>query len=347
MKFLYFGDLHINGKEDRADLYMQVLRDVFFEAVESKVDYILFGGDFFDNATQNKNRLVCKAIEVFSGLISASKSLKGFIAITGNHDHVGDYSLASPCDSLLHSFRNINEEKVHIIQPKLTDGDFTGYRKEIKTDKGQVISIYGLPFFRKKKAYEEAFCLLLEKAHQEKSECRILLIHQTPKGAMPEFVPHDIDPNDERYGIFDMVFCGHIHKQRKYLPNFLQAGCPIQHSFSDVGEKTSAWLYDTKDKTLLFVPLGDYPKHYYVPDGEETQAGKKDIVRKVYGGVSGEGGEKGDTYTLNLGANELVEKYFAQLSPEERPKDEEKAKHQICKFLNMGGILLPSQTKSQ
>lgn len=148
-------------------------KEYFVKLFESLPENVVFVGDLF-----NSTNMSPATRKFIYGLF---KSLKKVYYIDGNHDVQGK---ASEWDLLPET------AKLH-TRPLNVNG----------------IDFFGIPYQKSKSRLAE---LINEaKTRIDGSKLSVLILHNTPKGTIPDIAPYQFEFEDCEG--FDYVFCGHIH----------------------------------------------------------------------------------------------------------------------------------------
>lgn len=257
-KAVYFTDLHIHdykqfvGAEQRLQNCLAVLDYVYSYAEHQEADCILFGGDLFDRQQVLPTRVINATLERFLALEKAYPDLV-FVAISGNHDHARDNSAAVGGEQL--KYNSLSFLASACKNFKLIDSDTISING---------VQIDGIPYFKNpadfKQVAEDVVPIYKKK---------ILLIHQTPKGAVSDFIPSDVDPESEIFKEHNLVLCGHIHAKSVLVDTpeykFIVGGSPIHRDMGDVGEEKGIYLIKETQEGFdaTFKHLEAFPKIVY------------------------------------------------------------------------------------
>lgn len=316
MKAILFSDLHIhdykqfNSDHKRLENCLQVLRDVAKAAHDNDIDTILFVGDLYDTQRALLTRVVNRTVETFVELFKTYPDLYWF-GITGNHDQ-SEKSLYKgvetiPAESALQHIADISEGRFIICDQK-------------------VVNIYdeillaGLPYYEYKEHYEEALKDITKERPDSKLK-RYLMIHQTPIDPTGNpMIKTEADPQDEIYGNYDYVFCGHIHQRKQLNDKFLIVGSPIHRDLGDEGEKKGYLIFDFDTDEYEFVYLDAYPeyKQVYRKDHEEGRDGGDYVVVKPDPEVISSSMANAENFSVDLSQEALVENYWKEVEGTDR-----------------------------
>ncbi|KAI5169119.1 double-strand break repair protein MRE11 [Pancytospora epiphaga] len=260
MKILITSDNHLGYKETdpvRGDDPFNTFEEILQIAHLNNVDFILQGGDFFDENKPSRNtynktiqllRRYCFSkqksdikfnipLNSDDGSISVGLPV---LCIHGNHDDPSGFNIISPLD-ILHSAglvsyfgRQTSVESI-VIEPILLERG------------GHRLAIYGLGYMKGRLIYR---AFKAGRVHYSRPEgddwYSILVVHQdrVPRGE--EHLPEDfIDP------FFDLVVYGHEHESIKFRhKNFdvIQCGSTVRTSLCD---------YETHDKYVYILNLSE------------------------------------------------------------------------------------------
>jgi len=79
---------------------------------------------------------------------------------------------------------------------------------------------------------------------------------------------------------FDLILLGHFHQHQTVAGKIVYVGAPLQHKFSDVGERRGFILLNEKKKTWKHVALKGLPKFKLVKNlNKAIKLDKKHFVR--------------------------------------------------------------------
>ena len=270
-----FSDIHIhdynqyNPDNRRLKLKFDILRDL---VKDSKP--LLFCGDFFHEDQHISNKVLDYGSRELPQIFNDNIGHR-LIGISGNHEmnELNKWGTQSP--SLFRSICNLVEGMYCI--------DFRQYAIS-----GDII-VFGIPYINYNEGLNEVIEMFsIHPAYREYKH-RILLIHSDLHGAKDtdgrkigsvENIDNDMD---KFFGLFDLVFCGHIHKPQRITKKVIMVGAPDQQRKSDMGGKFGYWkLYS--DMSYEFVQL-KYPEfktydpakdeiddfHYWVPVNSEKE----------------------------------------------------------------------------
>lgn len=262
-KAIIISDLHIhdyqnfNRKGERLANCLRVLDDVFAFADKHQIKTIIFGGDLFDTPKVLLTVVIHKAVERFKVLFDAYPDIK-FYVITGNHDQ--------PRKNLPNAPAGSSTDYLASVFPD----NFINFDNTVK-QVTETAWIWGIPYYEHPEHYSKVLDDTVALVQQRNDDLGgdgitetvvdYLFIHQTPVGIGNKMIATDTDPTDERYGAFNHVYCGHIHKRMQLAENFTVIGSPIHRDFGDAGE-TKGFLVvnlDKPEKKAVFIPLEGYP----------------------------------------------------------------------------------------
>lgn len=242
MKFLAFSDLHCsnyksyskykNGKNSRLLTIIDSINEIQKLGKQENVDFYVFGGDLFNTQGYVESDVYNLAFDAFK------KFDKEVICISGNHDNFGSSDVSDL------SFLKFSE----IANVKIIDNAcFEKYK------------ICGVGFQKNLNAKDILSC-------KDFNGCEILVLHEIPKGCVVNdyLFKEGIDwESIEKQ--FKLVLFGHIHQPKKLSDKTFVIGSPLQHNFSDKGDR-GVWLFDHKNGgnyISKFIPL-KYPKFFKV-----------------------------------------------------------------------------------
>lgn len=251
-KIVLFSDIHIHNYKahssdgSRLKICTDILKQIYEGAEERSVDTLVFGGDLFDTHGLIASPVVNAVISSYIDLSFRYGSKKTF-AISGNHDYAKKNFYGKKTETSLTHLADIFHNFFRIIDnyyAELPGGD----------------KVIGIPYYEYAEDYSKALDDAVALA-KKLSGRKILVIHQTPDMGAGSVIPHDTSPHDDRYNVFQDVFCGHIHK-RQYLTNkFTIIGNPLHRDLGDAGDEKGYIVYDFETGEKEFVSLkGKYPE---------------------------------------------------------------------------------------
>lgn len=233
---IVFSDLHVhtykqfNTNNQRLRYGIALLNYVFDLAEVNKIKYILFAGDLYNLMQIISTATVDAVIDCFDHYFIQRKLDAHFIAISGNHDFANKNLIDAPAVSALNHLNTIFKDNFHLI-------DNQCYTIEDR------VKIFGIPYFEFPEHYIARLGETSSRAKiVDKEYIKILLTHQTIASGLP--IQDTINPDDDRFHIFDMVFNGHIHSGGQILPNFINVGSPMHRDAGDIGVRKGVWLLD-------------------------------------------------------------------------------------------------------
>ena len=248
--YIIFSDLHIdhytkfNKGYSRLDNCIKALSQVFEQADEYGIDYILFAGDLFNQETALKKIVVNKTVWAFAELFSIFPKIK-FIAISGNHDMASDNTLENEAVTAL--------EHLAVVFPNFILIDNTS----IPLPHGG--KVYGIPYYTHAEHFKQKLKL-------ETTDKDIILIHQTPRNKNP-MIPFDFEAKDLPACLH--TFCGHIHTREYNSDRLTTVGSPLHKDLGDEGQDKGFLIYDPETNESQFIPL-DFPKFKRTNDESES-----------------------------------------------------------------------------
>lgn len=227
--FIYTGDVHMsnklphakpttNGRTDRLEDQHRLWDHIIAEAIERRVDGIKVLGDLFDKAHLDPVTLAETA-----GIIKRAAEVCPVFILPGNHDasttRGGRYNVEA-----LSAIPNV----VYMgAEPFYFEVDW--------------LRFWPVPYagIEDNKATLAAYRKALKKDKRAQHVC---LFHNNVYGCKHlAWVCDDGIDADELCEGFDLVLAGHFHTHQKFGDNGMYLGAPMQHSFSDCGERRGFW----------------------------------------------------------------------------------------------------------
>lgn len=301
-----FTDLHIhpfqlfNENDRRLKTSLRCLKYIGSVAEKLKVP-VLFGGDLYHNPQELKNRVNSQTLKYFHKYFE----LKGipFIAISGNHDMAEKNYLEHRSPSHLESF-------THFKKFKLIDFDYFDTPH---------FTVFGIPYLNSEDELVKAIKITSKKALETSTlGGRILMLHTDLPGAKTpagfELKEYAENFNLKKlFKVFDLVFCGHIHKPQLILGNVIMGGSPIHQVQSDAGTQMGYWeIY--QDFSTKLIPLNDkFPTFKYVGENLLSQKPKDDKDYWLPVPVATEAPEDGSSFNTKVSTKKLVKAYTQQI----------------------------------
>lgn len=261
---------------------------------------VLFSGDMFHTPEALSNAMIDHYTAVFEK-IKESYPRARLYGISGNHDEGESIVKGKTAKTYVQSFSRAFPGLINCL-----DFSYTAIPENI--------GVYGIPYLRHNKGFDEEIKLLNQKVKEDSYDSNILLIHTNLYGAK--------DPNgyeiDEVPGIprnmgkffraFDLVLAGHIHKhdvlwkRRVYM-----VGSPYQQRTSDSGTPMGYLnIYD--DMSVEFVRYSA-PEFKFYNEGEE-KPNDFDFFIEIKKQVSFKQTSEGVTFSNTRDKKALVEQYF-------------------------------------
>ena len=267
-----FSDIHVhdynqyNPEDRRLKLKFSILKDL---AKDCKP--LLFCGDFFHEDQHISN----KVLDYTSRELPKIFEAVNLYGISGNHEMNELNKINTQSPSLFRSICNLVQGMYCI------DFSWFGISKDIV--------VFGIPYINYNTGFKEVIEKFSSMPAYNNYKHKILLIHSDLHGARDtdgrkigsvENIDIDID---RFFGLFDLVFSGHIHKPQKITKKVIMVGAPDQQRKSDMGGKFGYWkLYS--DMSYEFQEL-NYPQfkvydpakdetddfHYWVPINSEKE----------------------------------------------------------------------------
>ena len=251
-KYSVFSDLHthnygqFNNGSERLLNCLKVPFDIAEFSVSRGINKVLFVGDWFDTQkallTEVVNETVDKMIELFTTYPDLI-----IISISGNHDHASKNLLDKPAITAQKFLARMFPENFILIDNDVyVDGD---------------VAIYGIPYYEYAEHFDKALDMAVQMREDTGAKFNYLMIHQTPAGLSNAMIPSDCNPKDDRFKLFDHVFCGHIHANQSLSDSFTIVGSPIHRDMGDVGKDKGFLVFNAMNtsKKPVFVPLKGYP----------------------------------------------------------------------------------------
>jgi DNA repair exonuclease SbcCD nuclease subunit len=232
LKFTFIADLHLKAQEplstssyDRTEEKLRVLRQAAEYAVEKDHDFLVLGGDIFDNR-EPPDRLRAKMLEAINVGIQV-------IIMVGNHE------------------TNLKNHAYESIQALTYDDSWwvkvvDGPINLVYPDSSTLIRI--VPYMDLERVTE---AVLNPPAG---SEVKILLGHWDLDGAISSGQSEYKIPTllrQHHLEQYNFTFLGHIHNRQEHLGdvNWMYVGSPVYNTFGEVD--------DTKPKGFLSVELSN------------------------------------------------------------------------------------------
>ena len=269
--FLYFTDLHAGlsrreakGRHSKLSWAKRVICECFKQADERDIGTIVFGGDLYDVSYAPPIEVVNEITASFADELAQYSDINVY-AISGNHDFASTNRFEQGCTSsgesaLKHLFFSFDNFHFMDWDQSFNCGDNL---------------IVGVPWFRIPADFEKYLdTLLVSDTFQKHKGKKVLVIHQTPKGVLPDCAPYDVDPADDRFSWFDLVLCGHVHERKHLSDKFILGGSVMQHNFGEGGQDKGFWIVDS-DAKASFVPIDFTPKYYTLD--KDSNGGASDV----------------------------------------------------------------------
>jgi len=231
MKTLIWADLHGHnfkefstqelGMNTRLRDQLDVISKITLSAIEYQIDCILFLGDLY----HLKNNLDSQVIKTILNHITVlADEVKEFVVIPGNHD----YRMWSSEPLLLEFLQDYHKRVVVIQEPK-----WISYGGD---------KFFAAPFTRRVKELNDMIANL-DTADPSGS---VFLGHQDIIGVNYGGFVVELGLNPDMLSKkFRWSFTGHFHNVLNVRENVISVGAPLQHNFSDVGERRGWWIYET------------------------------------------------------------------------------------------------------
>ena len=226
MKLLVFGDLHIGKKLSHVyflDLDRKVIDSICEEVKKSRIDKIIFLGDFFHNRSESTPRAMGVAREVLDKLNNLGIPI---IMIIGNHDTYYNnkkdcnyYRIFNGLFSNIHFIENITQTAECLYVPWMQTPEEEEKYKQLSKD------------------YKWIF------GHFEFKGAEISDYYKTSTGI-------------ENENPLAFIFSGHIH-QRSQQDRLHYIGCPYPQTWNGKNRKDYGYvLIDTDTEEINYVNLG-------------------------------------------------------------------------------------------
>lgn len=223
-------------------------------------------------------------------------------AIDGNHDHYVKNLSSKRTPHTLEILQAIMPDQLVIVSDTY---------EEVTKD----VFVHGIPY------YENDYNQMLDATvgrvknlvREQPDSRHYLLVHQTPKMLDNDIIPHDTDPNDERYSYFDHVYCGHIHTAMQLADNFLVLGNNIHRDAADQGKKKGYWLTNIMkpEKGNKFVYLSGYPEYLTVDADTEQEEGNHYLIEAAPVELTDSGQPvESSKFTTSVEDTEIVKNYW-------------------------------------
>lgn len=298
MKIAVFSDLHghtykeFDRKTDRTgsgrlDSILDVLDQIKEHCLFLGIKQVLFAGDVFHVRTQVNTLAHNYIYDKFKEICASGISV---LAIPGNHD---DYNNADLPKHSLHAFKDIKGMTVvdTLDYEMLEDGTpvyCCRYSKNAQMIKDYINSIDPDKF--------EKQPLLL--AHLGVSGG---LVGKSNYAMADAFSVEDLRPD-----VFKYIMLGHFHR-RQFLGGYkhvFYTGAPLQHSFSDEGEKKGFYVVDTSRRCQVdFIPL-ESPMFHTI-NKKIIEEAEECTGEDIDGNILYTGLERGDFFRVLLKENEV------------------------------------------
>ena len=227
MKGLLFSDLHIypssrfastlaNGMNSRLAEILETLKKLVEEANKPDIEFVMCGGDIFNDKDKVDVRAFTEAVLLFS------KIRKPVICVTGNHDFAARKS-GEARYSALKIFKELNvqfylDEEVTLINSEMNQ------------------KFVAVPY----KENVENLIASIEKIDRN----AVLLLHAEVKGAADNGYVFKQGLPVSLLKQFKFCAVGHIHAPAILAENVLIPGSPLHHDFGDAGRPAYYWKID-------------------------------------------------------------------------------------------------------
>lgn len=265
-----FTDVHnhnypqFNKDGNRLRNCLKVLDLCFSFAAKNGAKYIIFCGDLYDTQGEITTEVINETVARFKKLFARYPGII-FLAISGNHDHASKNLLKRPAITALTHLDSIYDNFV------LLDNSSHILSKNVH--------LYGIPYYELKEDFNAKLNDVREKTIP--GARNILLIHQTPAGIGNENIVADTDPAGEVYGVFDAVYCGHIHKHEVLNSKFTVVGSPLHRDLGDEGQEKGVLFIEDLSKPAEFefiTTRGLFPEYKSRKASELTEEDADDYV---------------------------------------------------------------------
>ena len=227
-KFVFYTDFHlankrpVNRSDDFASAQIGKLREIYEIAKSNKVDFVLFGGDFFNTHRIYQFDLISAAIDIIcgSGLIT--------YAVQGQHDLIGHQ-------------RDTYKKSTLAFMERYSQGAFTTLWEPLKVGD---FAIYPCHWFD-----DLETCL---KTELEPGKNTILLAHKSitmKKHPFPTILTKDMKSN------FQLILSGDIHSGHEIHTidgtTFYNPGAITRLKINDKSRKPAIALIESGEKIKI------------------------------------------------------------------------------------------------
>jgi DNA repair exonuclease SbcCD nuclease subunit len=318
MLALVFSDLHIHNYKEfsvgdsRLDNCLDVIPTVYKYCDRNEIKLVLFSGDLYHNQKMLPTKVINRTLHTFKECMEQYPDIL-FVAITGNHDLATKNLIDAPGETALSHLAEMFPERFILLDNSTLD------------TKGGVV-IHGIPYYE----YKEDFSTALDQAVNEAQMSvrdgngkQILMIHQTPNKLGSDIMPADLDVDDPRFGVFDYVYCGHIHIRTQVTEKFLLVGNPQHKDLSDAGREKGFIVTDLAypEDWRLVSTRNRYPEYKVVGHNDHVEEGTKDfIIRGIAPMEEVEQSIKSEDFSTALAPSDLITNYWKEVDGENKQK---------------------------
>jgi DNA repair exonuclease SbcCD nuclease subunit len=211
-------------------------------------------GDLFEKRGKLDVELFNLVYQIFAEK-KTRKVFKDIIMLPGNHDLA-----TKETDTLRSSIFAFNElPHVTVIKEPQTIGHLTEFNSKNIEDADRVY-LHFVPFYDDQAQHITALKDI--QSSTKKDGFHILCTHAELRGGRMGVTKSKKGISAKQMGVknFDLILLGHFHQHQTIAGKIVYVGAPLQHKFSDVGERRGFILLNEKKKTWRHVPLKGLPK---------------------------------------------------------------------------------------
>jgi DNA repair exonuclease SbcCD nuclease subunit len=182
-KFIFYTDLHLTAKrpihrvDDFTASLLIKLKEVYDVAVQEQADFVIFGGDFFNNHRIFSYEIILTASDIIS------KSGLPTYAVIGQHDLIGH-----------------NKETYKTSTLSFMEHFCTNFNTLCQPTKIKNVMLYPCHWFDNVRE--------LVKNKPDSSCCSVMVCHQT---ITKDTAPYDTILTSELVGDYDLILSGDVH----------------------------------------------------------------------------------------------------------------------------------------
>ena len=316
MKAVVISDLHIHNYKtfdkngSRLENCLRLIDETYSLCISRGINVVLMCGDLYDQQKALPTVVVNEVIKRLSGWIKQHGDIVWY-AITGNHDQASKSLDNKAAVSALEHLAEVFPYNFILIDNASIDIDEA------------CCKVVGIPYYE----YSEHYSNMLDNAVKLRQTDiygdvkTILMVHQTPSGLGNPNIPVDTEIEDSRYGMFDLVLCGHIHKRQQLAANFYVVGSPIHRDLGDQGEEKGVLIIDLDNpaKNIEFVSWADkFPMFKTVMEGQVEESDDYVVVKPSLVSISVEEQDVADKFAASNKSSELIENYWQHVDGEDK-----------------------------